>query len=181
MKVLFVAAILFTSLFCGCETGSKPADTASKGQTTSTRTPQPDATTSIPSYVDVPELANKTSRDFEKVYGKARKVTVITDELKLMPGEYREYTVEGNPKGLSVRFHNDKAKRFNLLLGTATDNAEDALLQTFRIDVSKLEKIQVDPLSETWKGREGGLNFETVYAKRDATGGKFVMLHAEIK
>ncbi len=137
--------------------------------------------TNTSSKVDILALGNAPPESFDKQYGKARKTTKITESPNLMPGEYREYAVEGNPKGLSVRFYKNRAKRFNLILGTPADSANRELTRTFGVDVSKLENVNIDPLSETWKGTTNGLSFRTIYAKRKLPQGKFVMLHAEIK
>ncbi len=133
------------------------------------------------SYVDVPTLADKSAQEFDELFGTPLKISPVRNNPKLMPGEYRRYAVADHPKGLSVRFYKNKAKRFNLLLGKKESSAEDALRQIFRIDVSKLKKVTGDPLSETWKGKSGGIEFKTAYAKRDKSSGKFVMLHAEVE
>ena len=132
------------------------------------------------SDVNVPKLANKSVKDFDKTFGEATKVKEIKDNPRLMPGEFREYKVKGHPKGLSVRFYKGKAKRFNLLLGKTEKSAQDALKKIFKIDVSKMQKAKVESLSETWKGNLKGTNYKTVYAKRSKPNSDFVMLHAEV-
>ena len=130
--------------------------------------------------VNIAALADKSHKEFDHVFGDATKVSPVRVNKKHMPGEYREYGILSHPKGLSVRFHKDKAKRFNLLLGAPSTSSADALMETFVIDVSKLKKVKGDPLSDTWKGKFDGVNFKTVYAKRDKAGGNFIMLHAEV-
>lgn len=137
-----------------------------------------------PEFVDVPELADKPAEKFDELFGRPRETTAITDNPALMPGEYRLYDVAGHPKGLSVRFYRNRAKRFNLLLGTPRESAGDALANIFRIDVSKMQKVRDsgggDALSEKWRGVSGGVEFETAYAKREKPGGNFTMVHAEV-
>jgi hypothetical protein len=134
-----------------------------------------------PKFVDVPNLANKSSAEFDRVFGKPLQITEIKDNPAMMPGEYRLYNVEGHPKGLSVRFFRDKAKRFNLLLGKNLKSSKDALSEVFKIDVSGISPDKTsEPLSEKWKGKFNGVNFETVYAKREKVNGDFTMVHAEV-
>ncbi len=92
----------------------------------------------FPSEVNVPELANKSAFYFDEQFGKSVKITPKENVPALMPGEYREYKIDGHPKGLSARCHRDKAKRFNLLLGKPKDSAEKSLAKIFRIDVGEM-------------------------------------------
>ncbi len=131
--------------------------------------------------VDVPKLADKSAKDFDEMFGEPVKITEIKDNPRLMPGEYREYKVEGHPKNLSVRFYKDQAKRFNLLLGTPEKSSSSSLAEIFKIDVGGMNKVKSESLSETWKGKSGEINYKTAYAKRSKAGGDFVMLHAEIE
>jgi hypothetical protein len=132
-------------------------------------------------FVDVPNLANRSAVEFDKVFGKPVKITPIENDSALMPGEYREYKVEGHPKNLSVRFYKDQAKRFNLLLGTPNKSSEQALSEIFKVDVKGAKPdTKTEPLSEKWKGRFSGVSFVTLYAKREKPGGDFTMIHAEV-
>lgn len=136
----------------------------------------------IPRFVDVPNLANKSSAEFDKIYGKPLEITEIKDNPSLMPGEYRLYEIGGHPKGLSVRFYKDKAKRFNLLLGTSLKSSKDALSEVFKINVGQIPPDKKsETLSEKWKGKFNGINFTTVYAKREKVNGDFTMVHAEVE
>lgn len=135
----------------------------------------------IPNFVDVPEMANRTAAEFDAQFGTSLKITPIKDRPALMPGEYRLYAVAGHPKGLSVRFFRNRAKRFNLLLGTPMNSSADALAKVFKINVaSSAPENTAEPLSEKWKGRFNGIEFETVYAKRGVVNGDFTMVHAEV-
>ena len=147
-------------------------------KTTPQKTPE---TKKSPKVVDVPKLADKSANIFDEMFGEPLKITPVKENPRLMPGEFREYKVKGHPKNLSVRFYKDKAKRFNLLLGKDEKSSGKALKKIFKIDVGGMRRIKSDALSETWSGKSGGINYKTAYAKRNKSGGDFVMLHAEIK
>ena len=170
------------SFGCGSETQNSGDNSELKEDNRSAKVPAKEKPqTATASDVDVIALANKSKKSFDKYFGDAVKTTKIKDNPKFMPGEYREYRVKGHPKGLSVRFYRNKAKRFNLLLGSPEKSASAALKTIFKIDVRKMKKIVGDPLSETWKGKSGSIVFKTAYAKRDKPGGSFIMLHTEVK
>jgi hypothetical protein len=134
-----------------------------------------------PIFVDVPQFANKASAEFDVVFGKPVQITRIKDDPKLMPGEYRLYNIKSHPKGLSVRFYRDKAKRFNLILGTPLKSSKLALLDVFKIDIGSISPdLKSEPLSEKWRGTFNEINFATVYAKRETASGDFTMVHAEV-
>jgi hypothetical protein len=158
--------------------GSEPAVNVTVSSPTPEDSVGPEKTVAV---VDVPQLADQPAAGFERVFGEPVKVTEITDNPRLMPGEYREYKVAGHPKNLSVRFYKNRAKRFNLLLGTPEKSSQAALQKIFKIDVGRMRPVKTDSLSETWAGMFGGINYKTAYAKRSGAGGDFVMLHAEIE
>lgn len=136
----------------------------------------------IPGFVNVPQLAGRPPEAFDLIYGKPLKIVPIRDNPALMPGEIREYRVAGHPKNLSVRFYQNRARRFNLLLGRPARSARRALDEFFRIDVGRrpADRSGAWPLSEKWRGRIGGVDFVTLYAKREKPEGNFTMLHAEV-
>ena len=177
MKKLILFLTLAVAAGCGfsnkTETESEPKGSPTKAKVKPTLKV-------VKMRVNVPRLANKSAAHFDKRFGKPSKVAKITNQPALMPGEYREYRMKRHPKGLSVRFYKDRAKRFNLLLGKPKKNSAGALKRIFGIDVGKLKSAKGAPLSETWKGNYKGVEFVTAYAKRDKPGGRFVMLHAEI-
>lgn len=180
----FLIGIVLLSFIMACgssddqtSVNNSNSNTAAE-KTTPTKTPETQKSVKI---VDVPKLADRSAKEFDDIFGEPVKITEITDNPRLMPGEYREYKVEGHPKNLSVRFYKDQAKRFNLLLGTPEKSARSALAEIFKIDVSGMTKIKSESLSETWKGRSQNINYKTAYAKRSRSGGDFVMLHAEIE
>ncbi len=187
MKYLFK---LFLALFCltfifGCSRISEKAEIAADNKETNaesvlTNKGFPEKS-ELNTNVDVIRLANQSTFILDNEFGQPLKITPIKDNPKLMPGEFREYAVKGHPKNLSVRFYKDKAKRFNLLLGTPEKSSKNALMEIFKIDVGKMRQIKTDTLSETWSGKFEEINLKTAYAKRSKAGGDFVMLHAEVE
>lgn len=135
----------------------------------------------FPQFVDVPQMANKSPADFDKIFGEPVQITEIKDNPALMPGEFRLYTISGHPKGLSVRFFKGRAKRFNLILGETAKSSKDVLSKIFKINVGEISPDKTsEPLSEKWKGKFNGINFVTVYAKREMVTDDFTMVHAEV-
>lgn len=169
--------LILLSLGCGMAEDSESKTDRTPKATVAVKTEKPVDT----SFIDVPQFANKTSAEFDAVFGKAVQITPIKDDPKMMPGEYRLYNVKTHPKGLSVRFYKDKAKRFNLLLGKPLNSSKAALSEFFRIDVgTNAPDKKSEPLSEKWKGTFNGINLVTVYAKRETANGDFTMVHAEV-
>lgn len=171
-------------LFAGCKSSEGEhktvTNTAVKQEKSDSKT-QELTVKQLKTDVDVIRFANKSVSVFDEEFGEPVKVTEIEDNPRLMPGEFREYRVAGHPKNLSVRFYKDKAKRFNLLLGKSEKSSKDALKNIFKIDVGGMRQINSNSLSETWAGQVNGINFKIAYAKRNRTGGDFVMLHAEVE
>lgn len=131
--------------------------------------------------VDVPKFVNKTSGEFDRFFGPPEQITPVKNDPKMMPGEYRLYKVEGHPKGLSVRFYKDRAKRFNLILGNPANSSRSAILEVFKINLGSIKSDTIsEPLSEKWHGKFNGIEFLTVYAKREMPNSGFTMVHAEI-
>lgn len=182
--VNLIVGIVFISIVMSCSSSNEKTIENSSNKNTIVQKSTPQNTPEIKKsvkIVDVPKLANKSAKDFDEIFGKPLKITHIKDNPRLMPGEFREYKVEGHPKNLSVRFYKDKAKRFNLLLGSAEKSSSEALKKIFKIDVAGMKRVKTDALSETWKGRSGNIDYKTAYAKRSKSNGDFVMLHAEIR
>jgi len=182
--VNLIVGVILVLLLMACSSPSEQTaeDSSNTNVAVQKATPQKSVEVSKSAkIVDVPKLANKSAKKFDERFGKPVKTTPIKGNPKFMPGEYREYRVEGHPKNLSVRFYRDKAKRFNLLLGKSEKSSKNALRKIFRIEVSGMRRIKTDALSETWVGKSGRLNYKTAYAKRGKSGGDFIMLHAEIQ
>ena len=181
----FVISLSLCSAILSLPACTNTPETSSADRPGKTATPAQNPIQEKPKFaakseVDVPALANQPPEEFDRLYGPSTKISPVRNNSKLMPGEYREYRVPGHPKGLSVRFYRDKAKRFNLLLGKEENSGRDALRNIFKIDVGPLKRVKTDPLSDTWNGEAGGISYKTAYAKRSKTGGKYVMLHAEV-
>ena len=181
MKFIKFAALFFAVfIIFGCQ---KTVDSNLANE----QTPKPEPSKALApkpesaSRIDVPKLAGKTAEELDKMLGKPEKITPAT-AAKEIPGEYRLYKIEDNPKGLSVRFYKGKAVRFNLILAKPFASAADALRETFNIDVKNIPPTveKGEPLSRKWQGEFGGVRFATVYAKKDKPDGQFVMVHAEI-
>jgi hypothetical protein len=65
--------------------------------------------------VDVPQLAGKSTFEVDEILGKPETVKPIKNPA----GEYRVYKIPNHTKGLAVRFYDDKAISFNLILPKA--------------------------------------------------------------
>lgn len=181
-KLVIVIVLLFTFFtFPGCKRSEETG--VSKSISNDDDSSQRENSTKplmLKSYVDVIKLANKSQEFFENEFGGAIKVTEIKNNPRLMPGEFREYKVQGHPKNLSIRFYKGEAKRFNLLLGAPEKSGVKALERIFKIDVGEMKRVKTDVLSENWSGTSNGVKLKTAYAKRGKSGGDFVMLHAEV-
>lgn len=181
--MLFFIVLIFSSLNCQ-NSDSERIQNNKQNENISTNVKVEDRkidNQETQNFVDVPKMANKSAAEFDKVFGKPLEITEIKDNPAMMPGEYRLYKMTEHPKGLSVRFYKDAAKRFNLLLGTPQNSSKDALSKYFRINVGEISPDKKsEPLSEKWKGNFNGINFITVYAKRENVNSDFTMVHAEV-
>jgi hypothetical protein len=129
--------------------------------------------------VNVPQLANKSTTEVDKILGKPETVKLIKDPET---GEYRVYRIPNHPKGLAVRFYGDKATDFNLILSAPMPTSKQTLKEIFGIDVGDVP-FQIDskqPLSEVWRGTFNGVRFEKVYAKRERENAGFIFVLAEV-
>lgn len=129
--------------------------------------------------VDIAKLANKTAEEIDEILGQAEEIKDIETPKK---GEYRVYEIADEPKGLAIRFYDNRAKNFNLILSNPVSTAKDALKKAFAIDVGNQppKKDKNEPLSEKWSGNFGGVKFSNVYAKRENEKSGFVFVLAEI-
>jgi hypothetical protein len=124
MPVLVFLVWLVIGLACGGGNNKSPAPSANVQTAT-----QP----IIEPIVDIPHLIGKTPAEFEKVLGKAIRVTKITNDPDMMPGEYRDYKIEKSigtltQDGLWVRFYKGEADHLTFDLPHFTDTPEEALL-----------------------------------------------------
>lgn len=179
-KALFSWLMIFCMFFAGCQSPVRDSAPQPAPSPAAAPSPPPAASEARPSVgkIDVPLLANKPPADLDKVYGPPEDVTPATIPSE-KPGEYRLYKVNGNSKGLSVRFYKGKVVRFNLFLEQPANSAKEALLQAFNIDIKDSKPYEIKDLSERYRGIFGGARFQTAYAKRGKEKGGFVMVHAE--
>lgn len=125
----------------------------------------------------MPKLADKQIADFDAAFGKPEESKSIEKG-----GEYRLYRVNGQSRGLAVRFFGGRAKEFNLILDRPLPTSADALRQVFAIDVGKSPPTRdpKEPLTETYKGKFGGVRFEKVSAKKQQDGKGFILVLAVV-
>jgi hypothetical protein len=127
--------------------------------------------------VDVPKLTDKPAAEFNKYFGAPQESRAVENG-----GEYRLYKINGQSKGLAVRFYGGKAKSFNLILDKAFPSSKEALKQVFNIDVGSAEPLKdpKEPLSERYQGTFGGVKFKKVSAKKQENGRGFIFVLAEV-
>jgi hypothetical protein len=139
----------------------------------------------IKPVVDIPQLVSKSSAELDKVLGRPIRITKITNDPEMMPGEYRDYKIDNSigaltEDGLWVRFHRGKADHFTVDLPHLTDTPEEALLMV-GIDVKGAAAKIKAPLADRWTGNFNGIDFKDVAAlKMDAGGKKYSSVQAEV-
>jgi hypothetical protein len=135
--------------------------------------------------LDVPQLIGKSPADFEKVLGPAVRVTKITNDPDMMPGEYRDYKIANTlgsmtEDGLWVRFYRGVAHHITLDLPKLVDTPEEALLMA-GIDVRGTAARIKAPIADRWTGNFNGINFKDVAAlKLDSAMKKYSTVQAEL-
>jgi hypothetical protein len=136
--------------------------------------------------ISIPNLANKSPQEIEAILGRSVGLTKITNEPDRMPGEYRDYKIEGvEPQltftGLMVRFYRGRAVHFSLDLPVAFDTAQDALLAA-GINVGGTSPKETALLARRWSGRYGGVDFKDVAAIQMGFDGKgkYNVVQAEV-
>lgn len=184
LAVIFSLFLIFSACQKNQETPeNKIAAAAETPQAIENNQPKPAAST-INSLqktpVDVAKLANKTAEEIDNVFGRAEEIKEIAQPKK---GEYRVYKIADEPKGLAIRFYENRAKSFNLILSAPVSTAKEALKKTFAIDVGNQlpAKDKNEALSEKWSGNFGGIKFSKVSAKRESGNKGFVFVLAEIE
>jgi len=126
--------------------------------------------------IDVPKLAGKPVAELDRIFGPPAEAKRLDDG-----GEYRLYKTSDQPKGLSVRFYNGRARSFNLILEKSFSTSKEALKKSFGIDVGNLPpaKDPKEPLSEVYRGTFGSVKFTKVSAKKQSSGSGFMFVLAE--
>lgn len=174
--VLVFLVWLVIGLACGGGNNKSPAPNANVQTAT-----QP----IIEPIVDIPHLIGKTPAEFEKVLGKAIRVTKITNDPDMMPGEYRDYKIEKSigtltQDGLWVRFYKGLADHLTFDLPHFADTPEEALLMA-GIDVKGATPQIKAPIAERWKGNFNGISFKDAAAlKLDSDHKKYTTVQAEL-
>lgn len=169
--------VIVVASIAGCASAHKPSSSPSKPKT---------ADPTITPVLNVPQLIGKSPADFEKVLGKAIRVTKITDEPDMMPGEYRDYKIEHTlgtltEDGLWVRFHKGIAVHLTFDLTKSADSAEEAL-QLAGIDVKGVTPQVRAPLALRWRGTFNGINFKDVAAlKLESDPNKCTTIQVELE
>lgn len=172
---LLIAAALFFSA-CG-NSANDSAATIAKSPTNVPTIVEP-APVKLPSTIDIPKLADKQIADFDAAFGKPQESKSIEND-----GEYRLYRVNGQSRGMAVRFFGGRAKEFNLILDRPLATSSEALRQVFAIDVGKTPPARnpKEPLTETYKGTFGGVKFAKVAAKKQQDGKGFILVLASVE
>lgn len=183
-KFIFIAAIFLA--LSACEKNQETAEnkitvsgTPKSAETVQAKLKESPADYSQKTPIDVAKLANKTAEEIDKILGRAEEIKTIESPKK---GEYRVYKIADEPKGLAIRFYDNKAKNFNLILSVPVSTAKEALKKTFALDVGNQPptKDAKEPLSEKWSGNFSGVKFSTVYAKRESEKSGFVFVLAQV-
>lgn len=127
--------------------------------------------------IDVARLAGKSIDEFDRLFEK------IAEGKTVEPvGEFRLYKINGQSKGLSVRFYGNRAKSFNLISDDIFETSREALMKLFDIDAGRLTPVKKnsEPLTESYRGTFGGVKFKKVSAKRAGKGKGFIFVLAEV-
>jgi len=179
MRSLILILLMWLGLIPGCANkgDQQPLrDSNSNGPAAS----QP----GIKLVVDIPQLISKSPAELEKVLGKPTRITQITNDPEMMPGEYRDYRIENSigtltEDGLWVRFHKGKADHFTVDLPHLADTSEAALLMV-GIDVQGAVPNVKAPLADRWTGKFNMIDFKDVAAlKMEAGSKKYSTVQAE--
>jgi len=135
--------------------------------------------------LDIPRLMGKSAREFEKLVGSPVRVTPITNDPDMMPGEYRDYKIANTlgtitEDGLWVRFYKGVAHHITFDLPRVTDTPQEALLMA-GIDVGGATARIKAPAADRWTGNFNGINFKDVAAlKLESDMRKYSTVQAEL-
>lgn len=86
--------LIWVALILGCANRNNQTNS----QQTSNSNNQVASQPPMRPVVDIPQLINKSPAELDKVLGKPIRVTKITNDPEMMPGEYRDYKI-GNSTG----------------------------------------------------------------------------------
>jgi hypothetical protein len=182
MTKIFSLSLAFSLVFAafGCRSAPDPTTSNSNFSTASaepSKTPNvpPSPARTIP--VDAAQIAGQSIAELDKAFGAPEESNAIENG-----GEYRLYKINGQSKGLAVRFYGGRAKSFNLILDKPFATSKEALKQVFNIDVGTSAPLKdaKEPLSERYQGTFGGVKYKKVSAKRQENGKGFIFVLAEV-
>lgn len=161
LNFFIVGSILFV-LVIGCNNKSATAKADNGGADAKpAATAEPAA--KMKPIVDIPQLANKSPEEVEKLIGKAVEVDQIKSHSEYYPGEFRNYEIAGLKDSVQVRFYKGKAIAFVLTLPSdkQTKTAED-LAKLGGFDVSSGRQAGVYAVA--FDGTFNGVVFQEVKA-----------------
>ena len=134
--------------------------------------------------IDITRLAGKSAAELQRALGKPVGLTKITSNQELMPGEYRDYKVDGaltvaTPYGLTVRFFKGRAVHFTLDLQSFSDTPEKALLLAGFDVRGAIPRIKASRATR-WTGRFGGIDFTDVAAIKAGKDQNYTTIQVEV-
>jgi hypothetical protein len=182
-KTFGLSFIIFLLLWAfGCQRAQETKPKNAENSSAVVQPPQPNPEmpkTESVITIDVPKLAHKSAEEVDKILGPPFEIKNINEQ---MPGEFRLYKFPNYPKGLAVRFVQNKAVSFNLILSKPLASSKEALKQVFNIDVGAAApaRDKNEPLTEKWQGTFSGVKFGKVAAKRENESRGFIFLLAEV-
>lgn len=133
--------------------------------------------------LDIPSLAGKSPAELEKVLGKSKVKTPITNYPEQMPGEFRDYRIKSSQinltlYGLMVRYYQGRAVSFTLDLPNPTASPEEALAVA-GIGTKGISPTIKAPMATRWKDVSfNGVAFEDVAVL--IHDGKFATVQAKL-
>ena len=161
---LFFILSISLALIPGCDNKRNQSKSEPASNSTSQIVSQP----SVTPVVDIPRLAGKSAVELDRALGKPAAITKITSHPEMMPGEFRDYRVDGTSGvatqyGLMVRFHRGRAVQFTLDLPRFIDTPAEALLLA-GIDVRGAAPRVKASGAHRWTGKFGGVDFKDAAA-----------------
>jgi len=107
--------------------------------------------------IDTIKLAGKPVSTVEQMLGKPSAVAVINDYPKDMPGQYRDYRINGlkgigeTEAGLSIQYYKGKVDGMLIEFETPVETAEEALMLV-GIDVGDKKPSRITAFATVWDG-----------------------------
>jgi hypothetical protein len=176
----FNFAVLLSFALYGCRSASESEPRGSTVPSNSAQTSKtPFGETNSPPTIplDLARLADKSAAELGEAFGAPAESSALENG-----GDYRLYRIAGQTKGLAVRFYDNRAKNFNLILDEPVPTSKEALRRVFNIDVGASPPVRdaKEPLTESYRGTFGGVKFKKVSTKRQESGKGFIFVLAEV-